>query len=239
MWDRFVAGLLEVRDVTKTLGGRQVLREVSLSIDRGANLTITGRSGSGKSTLLKLLAGLDAPTTGKVLLDGVDLAGLEDEALSAIRLRKIGLLFQSPMLLPDMTVRENVLLPLQLAEVPRPEAESRVRDLLSIVGVLPFADKRPNALSGGEAQRVSIARSLANQPSILLADEPTTGLDRANAENVLDLLTRANRDLGTTVIVATHDPLAIAAARQRLELEEGLARWVEPSGQRVETTSRR
>lgn len=218
-----MADLLEARKVTKVLGATTVLHGLDLVIGRGSYLTITGRSGSGKSTLLKLLAGLDRPSTGSVLLDGVDLATLDDEKLSEIRLRKIGLLFQSPMLLPDMTARENVMLPLQLAGTPRPVAEKRASELLARVGIRELEAKLPNSLSGGEAQRVSIARSLANEPAILLADEPTTGLDHANAENVLNILDRINAELGTTIVVATHDPLAIARARTRLDLHGGVA----------------
>lgn len=221
-----MAQLLEARRVSKVLGARTILRDLDISIEKGALLTVTGRSGSGKSTLLKLLSGLDRPSSGQVLLEGVDLATLDDAQLSEIRLRRIGLLFQSPMLLPDMSVRENVLLPLQLAGVARAAAEARATELLTIVGVEALAPKRPNSLSGGEAQRVSIARALANQPAIVFADEPTSGLDRANAENVLQLLERINRQLGTTVLIATHDPVAIARARQRLEIEEGEARWI-------------
>lgn len=234
-----MVGLLEIRAVSKSLGGSTVLRDVSLTIPPGSLLTITGRSGSGKSTLLKLLGGLDAPTHGQVLLDGVDLATLEDAELSEIRLRKIGLVFQSPMLLPDLTARENVLLPLQLARSSRADAEARARELLDFMGVLALAQKRPNALSGGEAQRVSIARSLANRPAIVLSDEPTTGLDRANAEKVLDLLEAANRELGTSIVIATHDPLAVGRSRRRLELEDGSARWMEKGDHLDAMTSRR
>lgn len=219
--------LLEARDVSKILGEITVLRGVDLAIEAGTMLTITGRSGSGKSTLLKLLAGLDRPSAGQVLLEGIDLASLDDARLSAIRLHRIGLLFQSPMLLPDLTVQENVRLPIQLAGGSRASADARVRELLAVVGVAQHADKRPNTLSGGEAQRVSIARALANEPAIVFADEPTSGLDSANAQNVLQLLDRVNADLGTTILVATHDPIAISRARRRISVEDGAVRSVE------------
>lgn len=220
--------LLEAHGVSKVLGSSTVLRDVDLEVEAGAQLTITGRSGSGKSTLLKLLAGLDRPSSGTIRVDGTDLATLDDDALSEIRLRRIGLLFQSPMLLPDLTIRENVLLPLSLAGTPRARAEERVLELLRVVGVEHIAEKRPNAVSGGEAQRASIARSLANGPSLVFADEPTSGLDRANAENVLDLLHEINRELRTTIVIATHDPVAIERSQTRVHIEDGRVEQIAP-----------
>lgn len=212
--------MVEVRGLARSYGHVPVLRDIDFDLASGSMTTLTGRSGSGKSTLFKLLAALDRPDRGTIRIDGTDIAALDDEAASQMRLRTIGLVFQSSNLLPDLTVRENVRLPLDIAGVPRATAESRAADLLRLVDLKAHAEKRPNLLSGGEAQRAAIARGLANEPRILLADEPTGSLDRANADNVLDLFESVNA-LGTTVLIISHDPIVTERIPLRIHLEDG------------------
>lgn len=214
--------VLEVVDVRRSYGRAEVLRGVSFALKKGSITTLTGRSGSGKSTLFKLIAGLDKPTSGEVRIEGVDTAKLDDAAASHLRLARLGLVFQELNLLPDLTAAQNVRLPLDLAGVKRAEATARAGELLRLVGLDHAADARPARLSGGEAQRAAIARALANRPALLLADEPTSALDRENAENVLGLFDEVNRTLGTTVLLISHDPLAVARARTRLHIDDGV-----------------
>lgn len=211
--------------MSKTYGATRVLSEIDLDIERRAMVAVTGRSGSGKSTLFKLIAGLDRPTSGSVLIEGVDVSGLSDEEISALRLHRLGLVFQAFNLLPDLTIQENVRLPLDIARVPRQAARVRAEQLLDLLGIGGHASKKPHQLSGGEQQRAAIARALANNPAIVLADEPTGSLDRANAENVLHAFDDINRKLGTTVLLITHDPLAIQHLGAQIELVDGRARW--------------
>lgn len=219
---------LELRGVHRAYGAREVLRGVDLAVPAGALLTLTGRSGSGKSTILRLAAGLDRPSSGEVLIEGRDIAKLDDAELSRIRLRRLGIVFQSANLLPDLTVMQNVRLPLDLAGVPRGRGDERVRDLLRLVGLGDHAAARPASLSGGEAQRVAFARSLANEPAILLADEPTAALDSENAATVLDTIEDIHAARGASILLVTHDPLVMGRFGERLHIEDG--RLVPPSG---------
>lgn len=213
--------VLRVEGVTKRYGEVIVLDDVSFDLPRGRVTLLTGRSGSGKSTLFKLLAGLDVPTSGSIIVDGVDITTLDDHALSQIRLRRMGLVFQSFNLLPELSALENVRLPMDLAGVKRAEATARAGELLALVSVDHRAHARPNALSGGEQQRVALARALTNRPEIILADEPTGNLDRKNACNVLDVFREVNRALGTAILIVTHDDLAIQSFPDRFQLVEG------------------
>ena len=173
---------------------------------------VTGPSGSGKSTLLGLIAGLDAPTTGRILLDGVDITALGEEALARLRGEKIGIVFQFFHLLPSLTALENVLVPMEIAG--RADAPARARALLADVGLSDRGHHYPSQLSGGEQQRVAIARALANDPPILLADEPTGNLDSATGGQVIDLLVAVNRQRGRTLVLVTHDPIGRARRRR-------------------------
>ncbi|MFA5862740.1 MAG: ABC transporter ATP-binding protein [Candidatus Thermoplasmatota archaeon] len=221
--------VLEVRGVSKSFGTTSILRDVHFTVPRGTIATVTGRSGSGKSTLFKLLAGLDRPTRGEILVEGSNIATLDDARMSDVRLRRIGLVFQSFNLLPDLTVLENVRLPMDIAGKPRREAKRRAEELLDLVHIAPLADKLPNVLSGGETQRTAIARALANDPAILLADEPTGSLDAANAENVLRVFEEINKELGTTVLVVTHDALAVGRFARSMTLADGAVAWKQAS----------
>jgi putative ABC transport system ATP-binding protein len=182
-------------------------------------VAITGPSGSGKSTLLGLIAGLDAPSTGTVVIDGVDITRLDEDRLARVRGEKIGIVFQFFHLIPSLTARENVLVPMEIAG--RKDAQARAEALLHEVGLEGRGHHYPSQLSGGEQQRVAIARALANDPAILLADEPTGNLDTTNGRHVIDLLLRVNQVRKTTLVLVTHDPELAALASVRLALRDG------------------
>ena len=189
-------------------------------IPRGQFAAIMGPSGSGKSTLLGLLAGLDTPTTGCILLDGEDITSLSEDQMALVRGRKIGFVFQSYHLLPALTAEENVLLPMELAGVPA--ERTRARELLERVGLKGRFDHYPVQLSGGEQQRVALARAFALRPPILLADEPTGNLDSATGEVVLNLLLQLNREEGATLVLVTHERSLAEIADRRIILRDGL-----------------
>ena len=191
------------------------VRGVDLQVDAGGFVAITGASGSGKSTLLHMLGGITRPTAGRVLLEGVDLAALDDDALAAVRRRRIGFVFQRYNLLPELTLVENVALPLVLDGRSRAPAEAAARAALDAVGMDHRATHRPDGLSGGEQQRGAIARALVTDPAVVLADEPTGALDSANSQRVVELLQSLVAGRGQTVILVTHD-LGIAAAAARV-----------------------
>ena len=205
---------------TYTSGGRAltVLKDITFSLEPGGFLAIVGPSGSGKTTLLSLLAGLDRPTSGTVTLDGHDLGSLDEDARARLRGEKVGFVFQSFQLIPTLTALENIEVPLEL----RGEAAgARARELLTRVGLAERGHHYPIQLSGGEQQRVALARAFANRPKLLFADEPTGNLDRANGHTVVELLTALNRDLGTTLVLVTHDEELAAQARRILRLADG------------------
>lgn len=217
--------VLEARGLTKVYetGGVQVpaLRGVDLAIARGKFVAIMGPSGCGKSTLLNLLAGLDRPTSGEVWLDGSRIDQASEAELARLRRKKIGFVFQFYNLLPTLSVGENVELPLRLAGRRAREARRTANSLLSGLGIADKRDAAPALLSGGEQQRVAVARALANEPDIIMADEPTGNLDSAASRNVLDML-RSVRDRGQTMLVVTHDPRVAAAADRVIMLRDGL-----------------
>jgi putative ABC transport system ATP-binding protein len=198
------------------------LRGVNLKVRRGEFVVVLGVSGSGKSTLLHLLGGLDRPSEGRVLVEGQDLSRLSDNQLADVRLRKIGFVFQFFNLMPQLTAQTNVELPLQIAEVPAKTAQTRAQELLTMVGLAERTTHRPFELSGGEQQRVAIARALANNPKIILADEPTGNLDTANGAEVIQLLRKINQTQGQTVIVVGHDLRLTTVADRVIEMRDGL-----------------
>ncbi|MBI5017045.1 MAG: ABC transporter ATP-binding protein [Deltaproteobacteria bacterium] len=214
---------MELRGLTKRLpsGGRllTILDRIDLTVAAGEFVAVLGPSGSGKSTLLALMAGLDRPTEGEVLLDGEPIQDLSEDALAQLRRRRIGFVFQSFQLLGNLTARENVLLPLELAG--RPDAGHRAGELLGKVGLAERGHHYPSQLSGGEQQRVALARAFAADPALLLADEPTGNLDSATGERVLGLLADLRMRLGTTVVLVTHSPSVAGLAGRRIELRDG------------------
>ena len=215
--------MIELRGVSKTVpsgtGSLTILHPLDLAIEGGRVVAITGPSGSGKSTLLGLLAGLDAPSTGSVILDDVDITTLDEDALARLRGKRIGFVFQFFHLLPSLTALENVLVPMEIAGVS--DAARRAKDLLIEVGLEERGHHYPSQLSGGEQQRVAIARALANDPPILLADEPTGNLDSATGHQVIQLLLDVNRTRGTTLVLVTHDPELAGVADVTISLRDG------------------
>jgi putative ABC transport system ATP-binding protein len=217
--------LIQVRGLTKSIhtGTHRVdiLKGIDLEIPRGQFAAVMGPSGSGKSTLLGLLAGLDSPTSGQIVLDGEEITSLGEDQMALLRGRKIGFVFQSYHLIPTLTAEENVLLPMELAGRNRGGRE-RARDLLERVGLGDRRDHYPVQLSGGEQQRVALARAFALHPPILLADEPTGNLDSATGQVVLDLMLALNREQGATMVLVTHEESIAGCADRRILLRDGL-----------------
>lgn len=215
-----------VRDVYKEFRRNEiripVLSGINLEMKAGDYLSLMGPSGSGKSTLLNLIAGLDKPTTGTVSVVGNDLGRLSEGELASWRLRHIGFIFQLYNLIPVLTAYENVELPLTLTRLSRKERDQHVRTALDVVGLSDRMDHYPRQLSGGQEQRVSIARSIATDPTLIVADEPTGDLDAKSAGEILDLLERLNQDFQKSIVMVTHDPNAAARAHRTLHLEKGV-----------------
>jgi putative ABC transport system ATP-binding protein len=223
---------LELRALTRRLpsGDREltILESIDLRIQRGESVAVLGPSGSGKSTLLALMAGLDRPTAGEVLLDGQPIQDLSEDRLAQLRRKHVGFVFQSFQLLSHLTARENILLPLELAGVP--EGRARAEELLERVGLGERGHHYPAQLSGGEQQRVALARAFACRPPLLLADEPTGNLDSATGARILELLDELQRDAGTTLVLVTHDPAIAERADRRIYLRDGR---IDPSREAV------
>jgi putative ABC transport system ATP-binding protein len=215
--------MIQLREVSKTVtSGTEpltILHPLTLEIPRGQFVAIVGPSGSGKSTLLGLIAGLDAPTSGDVLIDGVNITRLSEDALAKLRGEKVGFVFQFFHLIPSLTAHENVSVPMEIAGAPDPRG--RAQKLLDEVGLTGRAHHYPSQLSGGEQQRVALARALANDPPIVLADEPTGNLDSTNGRHILGLLRNIHQSRGTTIVLVTHDTELAAIADERLMLRDG------------------
>ncbi|MFJ4798111.1 ABC transporter ATP-binding protein [Kitasatospora purpeofusca] len=217
--------MVAVTEVHRSFGTGEravhALRGVSFTIGRGELTALKGRSGSGKTTLLNLVGGLDAPTGGSITLDGTDLGGLDEDGRLALRRDRLGFVFQSFGLLPVLTAAENVGIPMRLRKVPAAQREERARTLLALVGLADHANQRPGELSGGQQQRVAIARALANEPDLIIADEPTGQLDSETGRSIMELLRAVVRSEGVTVLVATHDPNLMELADRVVELRDG------------------
>ena len=219
------APMVEVHDLHKSFGSGanavHALRGVSFTARRGELTALKGRSGSGKTTLLNLVGGLDRPSSGQILVDGHDLAELGEDGLRTLRRDRIGFVFQSFGLIPILTASENVGVPMRLRRTPPREREERVQELLALVGLGDHVNQRPGELSGGQQQRVAIARALANQPALIIADEPTGQLDSDTGRAIMQLLRAVVRSEGVTALVATHDPQLMELADRVLDLRDG------------------
>jgi putative ABC transport system ATP-binding protein len=214
--------MIALRGVSKTVQSGDapltILHPLTIDVPDGQCLAIIGPSGSGKSTLLGLIAGLDAPTSGEIHIDGVDITKLDEDALAGLRGEKIGFVFQSFQLIPTLTARENIQVPLELRGE---EAGERAADLLERVGLGDRGHHYPAQLSGGEQQRVALARAFSTAPKVLFADEPTGNLDARTGASIIDLMVDLNRDLGTTLVLVTHDLDLAARARRTIRLADG------------------
>jgi len=217
--------LIECRKLTRTYrrGENTItpLDELDLDIASGAFLALMGPSGSGKTTLLNLLAGIDRPTSGSLVVDGQDIARLSRARLAAWRAHAVGYIFQLYNLVPVLTAYENVELPMLLHAIPRRERHRRVSAAMELVGIADRHDHYPRQLSGGQEQRVAIARAIVTDPTIILADEPTGDLDKTSATNIMQLLQQLNTELGKTLVMVTHDPKTTEYANRTLHLEKG------------------
>lgn len=216
--------VMDVQEITKILPlGREhieILKGISFQILSGEFISIVGPSGSGKSTLLGIIAGLDNPTSGQVLIDSVDITHMTESRLAAVRNSKIGMVFQAFNLIPTLTAQENVEIPLYVGKH-KGSPSTRARELLTLVGLAHRLNHRPNQLSGGEQQRVAIARALATDPAFVIADEPTGNLDARNGENVLKLIAELREQTGKTFIIATHDPVVASHADRSIRIVDG------------------
>ena len=225
--------VIDLRQVTKTYGSGdtavRAVRGVDLLVERGEYVAVMGASGSGKSTLMNVLGCLDVPTTGQYLLDGLDVADMDEHALALVRNRRIGFVFQAFNLIPRTEALANVEIPMAYAKVPRRERRERAMAALELVGMADRVHHRPNELSGGQQQRVAVARSLVMSPSLVLADEPTGNLDSESTDEVLAVLDQLN-GMGRTIVVITHEDHVVRHARRRVEMRDGVIVADEPVG---------
>jgi putative ABC transport system ATP-binding protein len=221
-----VETLVEIHDVRKVYKRDQfeipVLNGITLGVPRGDFLALMGPSGSGKTTLLNLIAGIDRPTSGRILVDGQEVSSYSETALASWRARHVGFIFQMYNLIPVLNAAENVELPLLLTKLNRKQRKQHVENALAIVGLADRMTHYPRQLSGGQEQRVAIARAIVTDPTILVADEPTGDLDAKNADETLDLLQRLNAEFEKTIVMVTHDPKAAGRAKHALHLDKGV-----------------
>lgn len=213
--------MIEIKDIKKSFGELEVLHGVSLTINEGEIVSIVGASGAGKTTLLQIVGSLMSADAGEVIIDGVRLGELADDALSEFRNKRIGFIFQSYHLLPEFTAVENVMMPMLIAGVKRKEAEDRARELLDMVSMSHRAEHKPSALSGGEQQRVAIARALANRPAVVLADEPTGNLDSETRNDIQRLFFELRERTGQTFVIVTHDSALADGSDRKIMMKDG------------------
>jgi lipoprotein-releasing system ATP-binding protein len=221
--------ILELKHINKSFGSLQVLRDVSLTVQRGELLAIVGPSGAGKTTLLQIAGTLDRPDSGSVLYSGEDVMRLRDRRLSAFRNSHIGFIFQFHRLLPEFSALENVMMPALIGGMPRRKARAKAAELLELLGLTDRADHRPAQMSGGECQRVAVARALINEPSVVLADEPTGALDSANRQEMQHLFTSLRDRLGQTFVLVTHSDELAAIADRVVTMADGQIRDEQPT----------
>jgi len=213
--------MIELDNITRSFGSLQVLKGISLSIDRGEVVSITGPSGAGKTTLLQIMGSLDKPDGGRVLYDKQDITRMSEKEISAFRNRHIGFVFQFHQLLPEFTAQENITIPMLIAGQGMHQANARAKELLGLLGLADRADHKPAELSGGEKQRIAVARALANQPDVILADEPSGSLDTKNKEELHKLFFSLRDQLGQTFVIVTHDESLAAMTDRTIRLLDG------------------
>jgi putative ABC transport system ATP-binding protein len=217
--------MLKVTNLSKRYEGKRTvaaLRNISFELNKGEMAAVMGPSGCGKSTLLNIVGGLDRPSEGSVRIDGIDIGTLDDDALTGIRRKKIGFIFQFFNLLPTLTALENIALPLHLAGISKKETGARASELLGMVGLMDRHDHLPDELSGGEQQRVAMARALALSPPLILADEPTGNLDSKNGQDVLSLFRKLQSQFETSVLMVTHDSTAAGFCSRVIRMQDGI-----------------
>ena len=213
--------MIELDNITRSFGSLQVLKGISLNIDRGEVVSITGPSGAGKTTLLQIMGSLDNPDSGKVIYNGQDITKMSEKEISAFRNRHIGFVFQFHQLLPEFTAMENIAIPMLIAGQGMRQANARAKELLELLGLADRADHKPSELSGGEKQRIAVARALANQPDVILADEPSGSLDTKNKEELHKLFFSLRDQLGQTFVIVTHDESLASMTDRTIRLLDG------------------
>ncbi|MFJ7738197.1 ABC transporter ATP-binding protein [Lysinibacillus sp. NPDC097287] len=216
--------ILQIKDITKVYEGKvthRALNQLSFEVEDGEFLAVMGRSGSGKTTLLNIISTIDEPTSGEIILDGMNPHNLNAAELAYFRRRQLGFIFQDFNLLHMLTVEENIILPLTLDQQPLKVVEERLEDIVEKLDLKSFLHKRPNEISGGQAQRTAIGRALIHNPSLILADEPTGNLDSNSSRDVLELLTKVSNERKTTIIMVTHDPIAASYCDRVLFIKDG------------------
>ena len=216
--------MIDIKDIKKSFGSLQVLRGVNLHIDKGEVISIVGPSGAGKTTLLQLIGALDRPTSGSILFNGRELASMSDKQLAAFRNREIGFVFQFHQLLPEFTALENIIIPALIAGRSRSEAEKEAMELLGIMGLQERAEHKPSELSGGENQRVAVARALINKPALILADEPSGSLDSKNKEELHKLFFELRARYGQTFLIVTHDEELARTTDRTIRMVDGVVK---------------
>jgi len=213
--------MIELDNIYRSFGSLQVLKGISLTVDKGEIVSITGPSGAGKTTLLQIMGSLDKPDSGRVLYDGQDITRMNEKEISAFRNRHIGFVFQFHQLLPEFTALENITIPMLIAGNSWKQATARAKELLDLLGLADRADHKPSELSGGEKQRIAVARALANQPDVILADEPSGSLDTKNKEELHKLFFNLRDQLGQTFVIVTHDESLATMTDRTIRLLDG------------------